>query len=79
VLSGILNSIRELLRTWIHTVVNDIPKTAPLYREHLRIFRAVEQQDPDATAEAMGAHMDSVSKRLLQVVERDAGVAPPRA
>ena len=73
VLSSILNSIRELLRTWIRTVVTDLPNTTGLYREHLKIFKSVQAQDGAAAAAAMEAHMDSVSKRLLQAVDRGPG------
>jgi GntR family transcriptional regulator, transcriptional repressor for pyruvate dehydrogenase complex len=77
VLGGILNSIRELLRTWIRTVVSDLPGTGPLYREHSKIFKAVQSQDPVAAAAAMEVHMENVSKRLLRVVGRgDASGVP---
>lgn len=71
VLSSILNSVRELLSTWIRTVVSDLPRTGPLYREHLKIFKAVQDRDAERAAVAMEVHMESVSKRLLHVLERN--------
>jgi GntR family transcriptional repressor for pyruvate dehydrogenase complex len=64
VLSSILNSLRELLRTWIRTVVTEMPNTTALYRAHVRIHRAVEAGDAEAAGAAMAAHLDAVTKRL---------------
>ncbi|WP_308635092.1 FadR/GntR family transcriptional regulator [Paenibacillus silvisoli] len=69
VLRDMLTSIRSLLRVWIKSVVASEGSTQFSYEEHLAVYRAIEQGDPDAAARAMDAHMDSASSRLKQLIE----------
>lgn len=68
VLRDMLSSIQALLRTWISTVIRSEESTEVSYMEHVPIFEAVEQGDPEAAASAMRKHMENAAERLKAAV-----------
>lgn len=66
VLEQILSSLQSLLQVWIRRVIESADDPQLSYLEHVPIYTAVEQGDPDAAAAAMSAHMDGASARLRQ-------------
>lgn len=72
-LSGILHSIRSLLRLWIYRVLDVQQEFELSYGEHVPILEALVRGDPDAAAQAMAAHLDSATRRLEATLDSPAG------
>jgi len=64
VLSDVLNSVRPLLHVWIERTSNDHEVTAAAVIEHVAIFEAIRDRDPEAAERAMREHMHIASERL---------------
>ena len=65
VLSGILASLGSLLAAWIARVLQAAGETELFHAQHVPIFLAIEAGDRRAAELAMGAHIDSVTERLI--------------
>jgi GntR family transcriptional repressor for pyruvate dehydrogenase complex len=72
VLCNMLAGIASLLNVWIRNVVEAAGSTEPSYLEHVPIFDAIADSNPDGAAEAMRAHMDGASCRLNAAIEAHA-------
>jgi GntR family transcriptional repressor for pyruvate dehydrogenase complex len=64
VLRDIHSSIQALLRAWIGRVIHAADSTLPSFEEHIPIYEAVRDRDPNRAKQAMEAHMVSAAKRL---------------
>jgi GntR family transcriptional regulator, transcriptional repressor for pyruvate dehydrogenase complex len=64
VLRDIHSSIQALLRAWIGRVIAAADSAVPSFEEHIPVFDAVRDQDPERAKLAMEAHMTSAAKRL---------------
>jgi GntR family transcriptional repressor for pyruvate dehydrogenase complex len=64
VLRDIHSSIQALLRAWIGRVIHAADSTLPSFEEHIPIYEAIRDQDPDRAKQAMETHMVSAAKRL---------------
>lgn len=71
VLSGILHSIRSLLRVWISRVVSEADTTSRLCDQHRAILEAVETGKADAAGRAMDVHLESVTRDLRAGLSRE--------
>lgn len=69
VLADILHSVRSLLRVWVERAVKAEGSTSGTLAEHLAIFRAIQQSDPESAVLAMKAHMNSAGARLRRSLE----------
>jgi GntR family transcriptional repressor for pyruvate dehydrogenase complex len=69
VLASVLARVRSLLRVWIRRAIEQAGETASTCAEHQRVLDAVLAEDPDAAADAMAAHMDAASARLVASLE----------
>lgn len=65
VLSGILGSLGSLLEAWIARVLQAAGDSELFHAQHMPIFIAIEAGDRPAAELAMGAHIDSVTERLI--------------
>lgn len=68
VLSNMLGSIASLLNVWIRNVVEAAESTEPSYLEHVPIYEAIADRNPDGAAAAMRAHMDGAACRLNEAI-----------
>ncbi|MGI8476654.1 MAG: FadR/GntR family transcriptional regulator [Thermomicrobiales bacterium] len=64
VLRDIHSSSQALLRAWIGRVMAAAASTGPSYAEHVPIFDAIRNQDPEGAKAAMEVHMRSATTRL---------------
>lgn len=64
VLEDILNSVRALLLVWVKRTSRDTAAAKVSFEEHLRVFEAIRDGDPEAAEQAMREHMDIASARL---------------
>ena len=69
VLSDILGSIQSLLRVWIRRVMRAAHDPDVSYREHEKVFLAIEARDAAAAANAMADHMIAARRRLEATLE----------
>jgi len=69
VFKSIFVSIQSLMRAWIKLVIFDEENTEFSYNDHLKIYLAVANKDPEASMEAMRLHMEDASKRLIEAIE----------
>lgn len=69
VLSNMLGSIQSLLHVWIRRVIAAAGETAPSYDEHVPVFEAIKNQDPEAAVAAMSEHLEAASARLRNALE----------
>jgi GntR family transcriptional repressor for pyruvate dehydrogenase complex len=70
-LRDVLTGIQSLLRAWIGRVIAEGHEQSS-YEEHVPIFSAVRDQNPDAASAAMDAHMRSAAGRLRDTLDRSA-------
>lgn len=71
VLRDIHSSIQALLRAWIGRVIHGADSTLPSFEEHIPIYEAIRDQDPDRAKQAMEAHMVSATKRLEKTLKAE--------
>jgi GntR family transcriptional repressor for pyruvate dehydrogenase complex len=67
VLRDLLQSTRSLLRLWVERGLRQRDQAEVAYREHLRVFEAIEARDPEAAREAMRSHMTTAGERVGHV------------
>jgi GntR family transcriptional repressor for pyruvate dehydrogenase complex len=68
ILSGILSSIRSLLRVWIISVIESAGDAQFSYDEHTPIYEAVERGDAALAQRRMEEHMKSASGMLKDLI-----------
>jgi GntR family transcriptional repressor for pyruvate dehydrogenase complex len=71
VLRDIHSSIQALLRAWIGRVIHAADSTLPSFKEHLPIYDAIRDQDPDRAKLAMETHMVSAANRLATTLRAE--------
>jgi GntR family transcriptional regulator, transcriptional repressor for pyruvate dehydrogenase complex len=71
VLRDIHSSIQALLRAWIGRVIHAEKTTLPSFEEHIPIYEAIRDQDPNRAKEAMEIHMVSATKRLEKTLRAE--------
>ncbi|GAB2510203.1 FadR/GntR family transcriptional regulator [Paramicrobacterium agarici] len=64
VLTGMLQSVRSMLRLWVERGLRDRTQAEKALAEHAAIVAALEKNDADAAAAAMRAHMATAGERL---------------
>ncbi|MFC7406804.1 FadR/GntR family transcriptional regulator [Georgenia alba] len=64
-LSGMLQSVRSLLRIWVDRSVTREQEATDAIAEHERVLAALEAGDPSAAHEAMTDHMRTAGARVL--------------
>lgn len=64
-LSGVLQSVRSLLRIWVDRSVARTSDADVAVREHQRLLGALESHDPAAARAAMTDHMHTAGERVL--------------
>ncbi len=72
VLSDILHSVRELRHGGVARTSQDGPAAEASLPEHLAVYRAIADRDPEAAQQAMRAHMTTASDRLRQSLAAEA-------
>ncbi|WP_229142457.1 FadR/GntR family transcriptional regulator [Bacillus sp. REN16] len=65
VLSSTLENTKSLLQAWVERVVENSTNRNWVNEQHTQILEAIENQDPVAAKEAMKAHLQEVTNRLL--------------
>lgn len=64
-LSGILQSVRALLRIWVDRSISDRGEAQAAITEHHLVLQALGAGDPAAARRAMESHMQTANQRLL--------------
>lgn len=72
VLSGLLQSIRSLLRVWVERGLGAREDATLAYVEHRAVYEALSTRDADAAERAMSGHMSTAGERLARTVPPDA-------
>lgn len=72
VFKSLFLSLQSLLRTWINLVMSEVSDTTFSYNDHLNIYIAVSQRNPERAEQAMRAHMEDATRRLIEVIENEA-------
>lgn len=72
-LSGVLQSVRALLRIWVDRSISAGAEARDAIVEHEQVLQALTAHDPDAARTAMTSHMHTANKRLL---DKDEPTAP---
>jgi GntR family transcriptional repressor for pyruvate dehydrogenase complex len=67
VLSDLLQAIRSLLRVWVERGLTNRTQAQDAYREHRAVLEAIADADAAGADAAMRAHMDTASRRLLDL------------
>lgn len=67
-LANMLKSIAALLRVWIQRVMTAADDFAPSYREHVPVYEAIRDADPDGAEAYMRSHMRLAGGRLLDTL-----------
>lgn len=72
VMYQILDTLRHIVRTWMHrvTIIYFQGKPHPSFNDHVTIYEAIKKRDPEAAREAMGAHLDAGGDRLLSILSK---------
>lgn len=70
VLKDILINIQTLLRTWIKLVLESAGSTSFSYDDHVAVYDAIADRNPDAAMEAMANHMGDATERLVEVIQQ---------
>jgi GntR family transcriptional regulator, transcriptional repressor for pyruvate dehydrogenase complex len=76
VLKDMLASIRTMIHGWIGRNIQAAGTTKVAYKDHVPIYKAIAAGDPQAAREAMTAHMQAATRRLLATRTAD-GSTPP--
>jgi GntR family transcriptional repressor for pyruvate dehydrogenase complex len=69
VLSGLLRSIRSLLRVWVERGIQSDEEAADALAEHTAVLEAIATRDPDKAAAAMQHHMRTAGARLERRIQ----------
>jgi GntR family transcriptional repressor for pyruvate dehydrogenase complex len=69
VLSGLLRSIRSLLRVWVERGIQSDAEAADALAEHTAVLEAIATRDPDKAAAAMQHHMRTAGARLERRIQ----------
>lgn len=69
VLRDLLQTVRSLLRLWVERRLSNREQAVEAFTEHQAVLTALEARDPIAAATAMGAHMDTASRRIAGAAE----------
>ncbi|MGQ1797375.1 FadR/GntR family transcriptional regulator [Kocuria oceani] len=64
-LSGVLQSVRALLRIWVDRSISEEAEARDAIAEHEQVLQALTAHDPAAARSAMTSHMHTANKRLL--------------
>lgn len=64
-LSGVLQSVRALLRIWVDRSISDEHEARDAIAEHREVLRALATQDPIEARAAMVSHMKTATGRLV--------------
>lgn len=65
VIRDMLRGSRSMIHDWIGRSVAGARSTTEAYLDHVRVFEAVADRDPDRARAAMLAHMTGAKRRLL--------------
>jgi GntR family transcriptional regulator, transcriptional repressor for pyruvate dehydrogenase complex len=77
VLKDMLASIRTMIHGWVGRNIRTAGTTKIAFNDHVPIHEAIAAGDPEAAREAMAAHMQAATHRLLASRTADAS-RPPR-
>lgn len=69
VLSSTLQNTKSFLQVWVERVVENSPSRNWVIEQHTQILEAIENQDAVAANEAMKAHLQEVTNRLLSSLD----------
>lgn len=69
VLSSTLQNTKSLLQAWVERVVENSTGRSWVIEQHNEILKAIESQDATAARQAMGIHLQTVTKRLLSSLD----------
>lgn len=64
VLTGLLQSVRSMLRLWVERGLRDRGQAEQALSEHADIVAAIATKDPRAATESMRSHMDTAGRRI---------------
>lgn len=64
-LSGVLQSVRALLRIWVDRSISHEEEARDAIAEHQRVLQALVAHDPAAARAAMTAHMHTANQRIV--------------
>ncbi|GAA2976260.1 GntR family transcriptional repressor for pyruvate dehydrogenase complex [Microbacterium terrae] len=67
-LGNMLKSIAALLRVWIHRVMSAAETFEPSYREHVPVYEAIRDGDPEGAEAYMRTHMRLAGGRLIDTL-----------
>lgn len=65
VMANILSNVQALLRAWVSRVIETAGETESSVAVHKAVLEAIEESDPQRAREAMTAHMERATRRLL--------------
>lgn len=71
-LRDMLKGVRAMVQTWVSHNVRAAATTKIAFADHPPILKAIERGDAEAARQAMSAHMDGATRRLLAGVAADA-------
>lgn len=63
-LSGVLQSVRALLRIWVDRSISEEREALDAIAEHRRVLQALTAHDPAAARDAMTSHMRTANQRI---------------
>jgi GntR family transcriptional repressor for pyruvate dehydrogenase complex len=76
VLKDMLASIRTMVHGWVGRNIRAAGTTKIAFNDHVPIYEAIAAGDPQAAREAMAAHMQAATRRLLASSTADASRRP---